>query len=78
MIYGSILSGGNVKYRFTLIQLYYIGTKTSKSLILYYDLLDVEICFYKWLFVDKYEFSENRNFKKNNNQRKNLKVNTNM
>ena len=44
-----------------------------------YDLIDIEICFYKWLYVDKYdyEYSENKNFKKNN-QRKNLKVNTNI
>jgi len=45
-----------------------------------YDLIDIEICFYKWLYVDKYdyEYSENKNFKKNNTQRKNLKVNTNI
>lgn len=45
-----------------------------------YNLVDLEICFYKWLYVDKYDYdySENKNFKKNNNQRKNFKVNTNI
>ena len=37
-----------------------------------YDLLDVEICFYKWLYVDKYDYSENKNFK--NNKFKPLKI----
>ena len=60
-----------------LVNIYSTKFKEYPS-TLNYDLLDVEICFYKWLYVDKYEFSENRNFKKNNNQRKNLKVNTNM
>ena len=60
-----------------LVNIYSTKFKEYPS-TLNYDLLDIEICFYKWLYVDKYEFSENRNFKKNNNQRKNLKVNTNM
>ena len=28
-----------------------------------YDLIDIEICFYKWLYIDKYDHSENKNIK---------------
>ena len=42
-----------------------------------YDLLDIEICFYKWLYIDNYDNTTNKNFS-NNSQKKNLNVNTNV
>lgn len=51
-----------------------------------YDLVDLEICFYRWLYNDRYDDrrderrdDKSTNFKKKTfNQKKNLKVNTNV